>query len=138
MLQCGCINCEIQRLTGRLYVYRMARKKIEMALEIKGLKAKALKAAGHLDRLNAAYDKFNEAAPLHAADVEGLAPQIEALADDLTFAAQTLGNSVAPSGEQQRDMQKVDVVDMSALATALGSPEVGQDQTFQAEHDEHQ
>lgn len=57
-----------------------------MALEIKGLRAKALKAASNLDRLNAAYDAFNEAAPAHAADVEGLTPQITALGDDLTFA----------------------------------------------------
>lgn len=107
-----------------------------MALEIKGLKAKALKAAAHLDRLNLAYDKFNEAAPLHAADVESLAPQIEALADDLTFAAQTLGNSVAQSDEQQRDTQKVGAVDMGALEAALGSPEVEHDQTFHEGTDE--
>lgn len=66
----------------------------EMALELKGLKGKAIKAAGNLDRLHAAYDAFNVAAPAHATDVEGLTPQITALGDDLAFATQVLGNSV--------------------------------------------
>lgn len=65
-----------------------------MPLELKGLKGKAIKAAANLDRLNQAYDAFNAAAPLHAADVEALTPQITALEDDLTFASQVLGNSV--------------------------------------------
>lgn len=68
-----------------------------MALELKGLKGKAIKAAANLDRLNAAYDAFNVAAPAHAADVEGLTPQIEALTEDLTFATQILGNSAGQS-----------------------------------------
>ena len=72
-----------------------------MALVITGLRAKALKAAGHLDRLNQAYDKFNEAAPAHAADVEGLTPQIQALGEDLQFATQTLGNSVNGSSSSE-------------------------------------
>jgi len=73
-----------------------------MALELKGIRKKALEAAANIERLNAAYDKFNEAAPAHAADVEGLAPQIEALSEDLTFAAQTLGNSVNGSGGSEK------------------------------------
>jgi hypothetical protein len=43
-----------------------------MPIEIKGLKAKALKARANLDLLGSAYDRFNEAAPAHAADVQGL------------------------------------------------------------------
>lgn len=70
-------------------------------MELKGLRGKALSAAANIDRLNRAYDKFNEAAPAHAADVEGLTPQITALGDDLTFAAQTLGNSLA-GGEEEK------------------------------------
>lgn len=75
-----------------------------MALELKGLKGKVLAATKNIDRLNQAYDKFNEAAPAHAADVEGLTPQIEALSSDLAFAAQVLGNSVASStdGNEQK------------------------------------
>ena len=72
-----------------------------MALELKGLKGKALKAAANLDRLNAAYDKFNENAAAHATDVEGMAPQIEALQEDLTFATAVLGNSVNGSQDSQ-------------------------------------
>ena len=91
MLPCQCINCRFNRLGDLL-----------MALELKGIRKKALEAAANIERLNAAYDKFNEAAPAHAADVEGLAPQIEALSEDLTFAAQTLGNSVNGSGESEK------------------------------------
>ena len=97
----------INRLTAFVTEYRLWRhirraqqlKALEnyVAIEIKGLKAKALKAASNMDRLNQAYDKFNEAAPAHAMDVEGLTPQIEGLAEDLAFAAQVLGNSVAGS-----------------------------------------
>lgn len=96
----------LERRTAEITAYRFSRHNqiIEerrelwtMALELKGLKGKAIKAAGFIDRLNTAYDAFNEAAPLHAADVEGLTPQIEGLQEDLAFAAQVLGNSVAGS-----------------------------------------
>lgn len=90
MLPCQCWMCRRNRLEER------------MALELKGLKGKAVKAAANIDRLNAAYDKFNTDAATHAADVEGLAPQIEALAEDLSFSAQTLGNSVNGSADLQR------------------------------------
>lgn len=63
-------------------------------MELKGLRGKAIRAADNIGRLNRAYDAFNEAAPAHASDVESLTPQIEELGSDLTFAAQTLGNSV--------------------------------------------
>ena len=66
-----------------------------MPLELKGLKGQSLQAAGHIERLNRAYAAFNTAAPAHAADVEGLVPQIEGLSEDLAFAAQVLGNSAA-------------------------------------------
>lgn len=95
-----------------------------MPLEIKGLRGKALKAAANLDRLNQAYDAFNEAAPAHAADVEGLTPQIAALQDDLTFATQTLGNSVAGSNNgagqekaKEQSGQQQDVKDSDAQKT---------------------
>jgi hypothetical protein len=74
-------------------------------LEMKGLKAKAVAAAANMDRLNAAYDKFNSAAPAHAVDVENLTPQIEAMTHDLQFAAQVLGNSTNGSGHTEAPPQ---------------------------------
>jgi hypothetical protein len=68
-----------------------------MPIEIKGLKGKALKASSVFDRMNSAYDKLIETGSNHAADVEGLSPQIEAMQDDITFAVQTLGNSIGAS-----------------------------------------
>ena len=68
-----------------------------MPLEIKGLKGKALKARANIDALNSAYDKFNETAPAHAADVEGLTSQVSGMQDDLQFAVNVLGNSASES-----------------------------------------
>ena len=68
-----------------------------MAREIKGLKGKALKARANIDALNAAYDKFNEAAPAHAADVDGLTSQVAGMHEDLQFAVNVLGNSTVDS-----------------------------------------
>ena len=89
-----------------------------MALEIKGLKGKALKAGGVFDRLNRAYDKLIETGEAHATDVEGLPSQIEGMQEDLTFMVQTLGNSVNGSGEGAEKPKAV--------------PEVADDATFQA------
>ena len=100
-----------------------------MALELKGLKGQAIKAAANIDRLNRAYGAFNEAAPAHAADVEGLTPQISALQDDLAFAAQVLGNSVGASndGEKLKDTGAVkQVLTAADLARITGEPIVGQ------------
>jgi hypothetical protein len=77
----------------------------EMAIEIKGLKAKALAGNAVFDRLNRAYDKLIETGNAHASDVEGLAPQIGAMQDDITFAVQTLGNS-AEGSERLDDAPK--------------------------------
>lgn len=77
-----------------------------MPIELKGLRAKALKAASNLDALNAAYDAFNEAAPAHAADVSGLSEQVGQLGDDLKFAAQVLGNSVSQSNATETEAQQ--------------------------------
>ena len=67
-----------------------------MAIEIKGLRDQALEARSNLDRIKAAYTKFNEAAPAHALDVEGLAEQVGTMQSDLEFAATVLGNSPPP------------------------------------------
>lgn len=99
MRPCSCFVCELQRRTDELIAYRIWR--AGMAIELKGIRAKALAAAKNLDRINAAYDAFNTAAPAHAADVEGLAPQIDQLNSDLQFAAQVLGNSAGQSEQQQ-------------------------------------
>jgi hypothetical protein len=97
--QGNCFICELERLTDRVFVYRIARKLEEdpMALEINGLKANAIAAAGHIERLRRAYAKLNEVAPAHAADVEGLANQVSGVADDIAFAATVLGNSAEKS-----------------------------------------
>jgi hypothetical protein len=93
---CRCINCALCGLTDRLIVYRVARE-MGMALELKGLKGKAVAARSNIERLNTAYDVFNQMAPAHASDVEGMAHQVEQMNEDLGFAVTTLGNSTAPS-----------------------------------------
>jgi hypothetical protein len=79
-------------------IYELSKEQ-QLALELKGLKAKAIKARSSIDALNTAYDKFNEAAPAHAADVASLTEQLSGMQDDLQFAVTTLGNSV---GEQEK------------------------------------
>lgn len=69
-----------------------------MALEIKGLKAKAVKTGAMFDRLNVAYDKLLDTGTAHAADVESLPAQIDGMQDDLQFMVQALGNSTGGSG----------------------------------------
>lgn len=90
------LTIAIRKLTLRTIAYRfyLENERHHMALEIKGLKGKALKARANLDALNAAYDKFNEAAPAHMADVESLTSQVAGMQDDLEFATNVLGNSV--------------------------------------------
>ena len=87
----------ISGLTERVHAYRFVRLlehgEIGVAIEIKGIRAEALAARGHLDRIMAAYRKLNAAAPAHASDVEGLHEQIGGLQSDLEFAATVLGNS---------------------------------------------
>ena len=98
------LTAAIDGLTDRVFAYRIARiiqRGTRMALEIKGLKGRALLARKNIDALNAAYDKFNTAAPAHASDVEGLATQVGTLASDLEFAANVLGNSVEQSDTPQ-------------------------------------
>ena len=93
------ITKAISDRTDSLILERLLRKKglWTMVLEIKGIKGKALTARSHIERLNNAYDKFNEAAPAHASDVEGLVSQVETLGEDLQFAVNVLGNSTASS-----------------------------------------
>lgn len=97
-----------------------------MPIELKGIRGKALKAAAALDRINSAYDSFNEKAPAHAADVEGLMPQIEALHDDLTFAAQVLGNSSGESKLAETPKPAPAVTTGETTQTTVRPPEVEQ------------
>jgi hypothetical protein len=69
----------------------------EMAIELKGLRAKALAARGHLDKINAAYDKFNEAAPAHASEIAKMASDLGEMQSDLEFATNLMGNSAGDS-----------------------------------------
>ncbi len=95
----------ISGLTERVHAYRFVRLleqgDIAVAIEIKGIRAEALASRGHLDRIMAAYRKFNAAAPAHASDVEGLAEQISGLQSDLEFAATVLGNSDGSGASSQ-------------------------------------
>ena len=68
-----------------------------MALELKGLKAKAMAARANIGKLDAAYAEFNAKAGSHVSDVEGLTEQIGEMTDDLSFITRELGNSVAGS-----------------------------------------
>jgi hypothetical protein len=131
----------IRRITAHVVAYRFhlenerheSRK--NMAIEIKGLKADALTARANLDKLRAAYAKFNEAAPAHAADVEGLATTIGGMQSDLEFAATVMGNSDGASGVSQKPpvVLKVapDVTDRVALGPHPDQPE-GQQTASQA------
>ena len=95
-----------------------------MAMEIKGLKGKALKAGAMFDRLNVAYDKLIETGTAHATDVESLPGQIEGMQDDLQFMVQTLGNSVGASNgsSEPKDAPATKVPDM-VLGEAATNPE---------------
>ena len=93
----GWLACQIIARRFQIENERNERHRL-MAIEIKGLKLQAMTARGHLDRLSQAYAKFNEAAPAHAADVEGMAEQVTEMQSDLEFATQHLGNSPAVSG----------------------------------------
>jgi hypothetical protein len=77
----------------------------EMAIELKGLRAKALAARSHLDKINAAYDKFNAAAPAHADEVAKMATDLGEMQSDLEFATGLLGNS-ADGSEKLEEFAK--------------------------------
>jgi hypothetical protein len=93
-----------------------------MALELKGLKGKAVKAGGVFDRLNRAYDKLIETGDAHASDVEGLVPQIDAMQDDITFATTTLGNSVGEASGEAQDAAKAPAAVIQPETTATAPP----------------
>ena len=104
----------ISSQTELLHAYRFVRLleqgEIGVAVEIKGIRAEALAARGHLDRIMAAYRKFNDAAPSHASDVEGLSEQIGSLQSDLEFAANVLGNSGGSGVSQAPPVVQVQTV----------------------------
>lgn len=127
----GDITRAIDGAADRIIAYRFVRLietgGILMPLEIKGLKGKALKARANIDALNAAYDKFNEDASAHAADVEGLTSQVTSMQDDLQFAVTTLGNSTSES-EKLDDKPKPSTTTPPAndLVPTAASPAVGE------------
>jgi hypothetical protein len=99
---------KIDRLTAFITEYRLWRhirrhreiralEDYDVALELKGLKAKAMAARAHIGKLDAAYEAFNAKAGSHVSDVEGLTAQIGYMSDDLSFHTASLGNSVAAS-----------------------------------------
>ena len=100
------ITAAIDRWAAEIIAYRLRwqndiiderRELRTMALELKGLKGRAMTARAHIGRLDAAYEAFNAKAGNHVSDVEGLTEQVGEMADDLSFATAVLGNSVAGS-----------------------------------------
>jgi hypothetical protein len=104
---------ELEWLTRGVRAIRIARfgyREQEMALELKGLKAKAMTARANIGKLDAAYEAFNAKAGNHVSDVEGLTEQLGEMTEDLSFVTTTLGNSVAASnagrGTQEAELPK--------------------------------
>jgi hypothetical protein len=124
------ITRAIEGATDRIIAYRLIRliekRGILMPLEIKGLKGKALKARANIDALNAAYDKFNEAAPAHAADVEGLTSQVSGMQDDLQFAVNVLGNSTSESEKLDDPPKPATTPAPNDMAPTAAPPAVGE------------
>jgi len=133
------LTCHVIAERFKLENERNERRK-RMAIEIKGLKADALTARANLDRLRAAYARFNELAPAHAADVAKMADDVTVMQSDLEFAANLLGNSAGASGEAvQRAAPVATAGDLNepkpAPAPLNGQPSVSQERTgtFRAE-----
>ncbi len=128
LLDLSGITEAISGLTERVHAYRFVRLleqgDIAVAIEIKGIRAEALASRGHLDRIMAAYRKFNAAAPAHASDVEGLAEQISGLQSDLEFAATVLGNSDGSGATSQAspDVQTINASDVGPVYPITQSP----------------
>jgi len=122
---------ELEWLTRGIRAIRIARfgdreaKEREMALELKGLKAKNLKARQVIDRLGKAYDKFNTDGDAHAGDVESLAGDLGSMSEDLGFMTRELGNSVANSNgsgeakEPPAEKQVIKAADVGNVSDVL-------------------
>ena len=110
------ISSQAELLHAYRFVRLVERGDIKVPIQITGIRDEALKARSHLDRIRAAYAKFNEAAPAHASDVEGLADQIGSMQSDLEFAANVLGNS--PGGGVV-DKQVISSADVNSAPQAL-------------------
>jgi hypothetical protein len=122
-------------LTFAVRLYRRLRELgvYDMPLELKGLKGKALNMRSNIERLNRAYDKFNELAPEHAADVEGLTSQVNNMNDDLSFAVNALGNSTVASGAtgeaKTTSVLHEEGTIIGSSTSSIEPPAVGQDNT---------
>jgi hypothetical protein len=121
-------------LIGLRYKVQAARivKRIEresgMAIDVSGLKAKALKARANWDRLHAAYDKFNELAPEHATEVEGMTSGLGEMQSDLEFATNLMGNSSGGSekvADTPLEKQVIKPSDVGDVATVLPEVQLG-------------
>src|SRR5262249_45240938 len=100
MLRCRCMECEIERLTFSVRMYReylRLEEELGMALKLDGLKRKSTLARQTIEDLGKAYDEFNHAGAEHHADIKSLHDDLGEMQDDLGFATRTLGNSVAGS-----------------------------------------
>lgn len=122
-MQCNCITCELQRLTVRLYAYRIGRGRIEMDRVTEKLK----QASGVVPRSNAGLEA--EADRLIAREAEFEKRKQAAFAPH---------HAVLDGRNREMD-QLEDALQIMSNADPLqvsddGSPEVGQEKPFQ--HDE--
>ena len=60
---------------------------------------KATEARANMDAISKAYDKLNQTARGHRADVEGIAGQVDDMQSDLEHAANVMGNGGGHSDE---------------------------------------
>ena len=101
-------TAKIDRLTAFITEYRFWRhirrhheiRALEdyVALELKGLKAKAAMVRATLDDVGLAYDELTSSGKLHASEVRGLVTDLGGMKDDLSFAIGTVGNSSGVTG----------------------------------------
>ena len=87
---------------------------------------KAMEARGNMDAISRAYDRLNNNARGHRADIEGLADQVDEMQSDLEHAANIMGNG-GGAGEAQEPSKPPAAVQQpepqtSAQATAPDSP----------------
>lgn len=119
-MQCHCITCELQRLTDRLYAYRLARERIEMDRVTEKLK----QASGVVARSNAGLEAEADKLIAREADFE-------------ERKAQAFAPHYAVLDGRHREMDQLeDSLKIVSNADPLqvsddGSPEVGQEKPFQ-------
>lgn len=123
-------------LTIAVRVYRKLRAMGVYDMPIKwNVAGKAMKARGIMDQISAEYDGFIEQGGEHLADVKGLRGQVGDMQDDLSAAANVMGNgSGNGSGESKEPPAEKQVISSTDVGKidqdpVSGSPAVGQTST---------